>query len=145
VDAAVAAAWAGVVVAFAAVGVSYYQTRQNHRALAVAERQAAIAEAALPSPPPPVGWEVRPAGGEDKWAMVNVGREIAHNVEIDRERAVGASWPQEEGRGIPSIRPGASIRLYNLRTMGMPSMQEVWVRWEGQEEWVAVPLPPGWN
>lgn len=140
-DAAIAAAWAGVAVAFLATAVSYYQARQNRRAIAAAERQAAVAEAALPPPPPPVGWEIRP-GGEGRWAMVNIGTAVADKVEIDSQRARSVIRA-ESGSG--PIRPGASIPLRSAAAFGDPTLREIWVRWEGQPEWIAVPLPPGWN
>ncbi|MEU8301143.1 hypothetical protein AB0C04_28125 [Micromonospora sp. NPDC048909] len=139
-DPAVAAAWAGVVVAFLAVTLSYYQTRQNRRAIAVAERQAAIAESALPPPPPPVAWEIR-RSGNDGWAMVNIGTEVAHDLEIDAERDAGVLRVDD---GNFPVRPGASIPLRNAATYGQPILREIWVRWAGQPDWVGVPLPPGW-
>ncbi|MGC4759112.1 hypothetical protein [Micromonospora trifolii] len=140
-DPAIAAAWAGVAVAFLATAVSYYQARQNSRAIAAAERQAAVAEAALPPPPPPVGWEIRPAG-EGRWAMVNIGTVVADKVEIDSERARSVIRAEREPG---PVRPGASIPLRSAATYGGPTLREIWVRWFGQPEWVAVPLPPGWN
>lgn len=142
-DAAVTAAWAGVGVAFLAVALSYYQTRQNGRAVAVAERQAAVAEAALPPPPPPVGWEIRSGGPQAKtWAMVNIGTEVAREVEIDQKRAPSVIRAE---KGPGPVWPGASIPLINATTLGQPTLREIWVRWEGQPEWVPVPMPPGWN
>jgi hypothetical protein len=141
-DLAIAAAWAGVIVAFLATAVSYYQARLNRRAIAAAERQAAVAEASLPPPPPPVAWEIRPAGEGGRWAMVNIGTDVADNVEIDSQRA-SSVIRAENGSG--PIRPGASIPLVSATAFEDPTLREIWVRWDGQPEWFPVPLPPGWN
>ncbi len=74
--------------------------------------------------------------------MVNTGTEVAREVEIDKPRAPGVIRAEKDPG---PVWPGASIPLRNATSLGQPTLREIWVRWEGQTEWVPVPMPPGWN
>jgi hypothetical protein len=73
---------AAFVVALGSLWLSRRSTRASERSAAAAERSAAAAEAALPPPPPLIGWRFE-RGSSAEHALRNIGTETATDVTVE--------------------------------------------------------------
>jgi len=83
-----------------------------------------------------VSWSIEhPAG--NRYVLRNTGTDIAEHVEVDRSQinAITRQLPQDA-----VIRPGEGVDMLILGTWGNPVPNQLYVRWEGQANWVAVPM-----
>ena len=93
----------------------------------------------LPPPDAPdVRWRIeRPS--ENRYVLRNIGTAVAVRVEVD---------PQQAGpvtRNLPQgavIRPGEGCDMLIMGTWGHPVPNQLYVRWDGHDDWAAVPIGP---
>ena len=109
------------------------------RANLIAERALELREQSEPAddPTPQVAWRIERGDGAQH-VLRNVGRDVAEHVYVDRSRAPGIN------RNLPDdsvIRPDAGHAMLLKGSMQHPLPTELYLRWAGQDEWVAVPLP----
>ncbi|MEE6260963.1 hypothetical protein [Plantactinospora sonchi] len=75
----------------------------------------------------------------DGYLLRNIGTGTARNVEIDESRIrcmVRSEFP------VAELPPNASTKMLLSTSLAAPSKPgELWVRWDGHPEWVAVPVP----
>jgi hypothetical protein len=67
----------------------------------------------------------------------NTGDDIAENVELDVSRISAIT------RNLPRaavVRPGEGFDMLLIPAWGHPLPNQLYVRWAGQDDWVAVPL-----
>ncbi|WP_053666502.1 hypothetical protein [Streptomyces sp. MMG1121] len=90
-----------------------------------------------PSGRPAVGWDLQ-RRGKHAYLLRNGGAETATGVHLDRHRmsAIVRNVPENA-----TVRSGESVQFLMVPSLGHPLPGEVWVKWDGQEEPVAVPLP----
>ncbi|WP_422772115.1 hypothetical protein ACN28C_03185 [Plantactinospora sp. WMMC1484] len=139
--------WATVgasVVALAALFVSiwalYYSRKAATaatRAADAAERQADAAEQALPPPPPRIAWSIAKGTGRDSYVLRNGGTETATGVEIDKKHK---SYIFRAEIPDGKVQSGGSVSLLMAGNASGGVPNELWLRWDGQPEWVAVPV-----
>ena len=122
------------------------QVEVAEAALKVAEVQASAAQttlvtgparAALSHPTPYVAWWLENPTGQ-AYVLRNIGNDTARNVEIDESRIRCILRGDTTASEIP---PQASMKLMMAGSLGAAKPDELWVRWEGHPEWVAVPVP----
>ena len=88
-------------------------------------------------PAPDVSWRIeRPSDG-DRYVLRNAGSEIAEHVEVDTSQAgpITRNLPRDE-----VIRPGEGVDMLIKGVWGHPMPNQLYVRWSGQPDWVAVPI-----
>jgi hypothetical protein len=150
-------AWVALVVALCAAALSLRSLHWEKQSAEAAEKSAneaaranLIAERALelrgatnqqsePADDPThrVVWHIEGGDGA-QYVLRNVGRDVAEHVYVDRARAPGIN------RNLPDdsvIRPSAGHTMLIKGSMQHPMPTELYLRWAGQDEWVAVPLP----
>ncbi|MGW3245582.1 hypothetical protein [Streptomyces sp. NPDC001070] len=90
-----------------------------------------------PSGRPEVGWDLQRRGAH-AYLLRNWGASTATGVHLERRRttAIVRNLPENA-----TVRPGESLQFLMVPTFGHPLPGEVWVKWDGQAEPVAVPLP----
>jgi hypothetical protein len=87
---------------------------------------------------PDVTWHIeRPASG-DRYVLRNTGSQVAEHVEVDASQAppIHRNLPQDA-----VIRPGEGVDMLLKGTWQRPLPNQLYVRWAGQPDWLAVPLP----
>jgi hypothetical protein len=88
------------------------------------------------SPEPDVSWRVeRPQG--DRYVLRNTGTGIADHVDVDETQLppIHRNLPRDA-----VIRPGEGHDMLIKGVFGHPMPNQIYVRWEGQPEWKAIPL-----
>jgi hypothetical protein len=119
--------------------------REAKRSADAAERQAAAAEAALPSPPPAVAWkaELRRTASKGKgatFALRNVGSSTAAGVRVVVPSAYdGLVRPELENGDVAAH---GSFQVLVIGIDQLPDLHELLITWDGCNEPVQVPLPP---
>ncbi|BCJ65099.1 hypothetical protein GCM10009779_64660 [Polymorphospora rubra] len=115
---------------------------EGRRSADAAERSAAAAEATLP---PPVAWRIRALRSVNPYrrafALRNCGTRTATGVRV--------VWPDFSGIErlfsveIPptGVGPGAEIEFSYAHREHLPSLRELKLTWDGQDDAVAVPIP----
>ena len=90
-----------------------------------------------PSGRPAVGWDLQ-RRGTHAYLLRNWGASTATGVHLERKRttAIVRNLPENA-----TVRPGESLQFLMVPTFGHPLPGEVWVKWDGQAEPMAVPLP----
>ena len=90
-----------------------------------------------PAGRPAVGWDLQ-RRGTHAYLLRNWGASTATGVHLERKRttAIVRNLPENA-----TVRPGESLQFLMVPTFGHPLPGEVWVKWDGQAEPVAVPLP----
>lgn len=85
---------------------------------------------------PDVSWRIeRPS--ENRYILRNTGTATANHVAVDPGQAGPIT------RHLPTdsvIRPGEGADMLIMGTWGHPVPNQLYVRWEGQPDWVAVPI-----
>jgi len=85
---------------------------------------------------PNVTWRIeRPEG--DRYVLRNTGTDIAEHVEVDPSQAppINRNLPEDA-----VIRPGEGVDMLIKGTWGHPMPNQLYVRWAGQPDWIAVPI-----
>lgn len=85
---------------------------------------------------PDVSWRIeRPQG--DRFVLRNTGTDVAEHVDVDESQVppIHRNLPRDA-----IIRPNEGHDMLLKGTFGHPMPNQLYVRWEGQPEWVAVPL-----
>lgn len=111
------------------------------RANLIAERalEASIAgrtTASDETKPAEVTWRIEKSDG-DQYVLRNTGTDTAEQVYVDESRAPRIN------RRLPSdsvVQPGAGHTMLLKGSMQSPMPNELYVKWAGQDDWVAVPL-----
>jgi hypothetical protein len=82
-----------------------------------------------------VSWRVEKPSN-NRYILRNTGTETAEHVEVDSTQAgpITRNFPQDA-----VIRPGEGADMLIMSSWGHPVPNQLYVRWEGQPEWVAVP------
>lgn len=73
------------------------------------------------------------------WMLRNVGSVTATGVTADESAFDGVA------RQLPNdaaVRPGASVEFLLIEVWGSTMPHELWLTWDGEDEPVAVPIPP---
>ncbi len=89
-----------------------------------------------PERAPDVSWRIeRPV--ENRYVLRNTGTDVAEHVEVDSSQAgpITRNLPQDS-----VIRPGEGVDMLIMGTFGHPVPNQLYVRWAGQPDWIAVPL-----
>jgi len=84
-----------------------------------------------------VRWRIEKGGGAS-YVLRNTGTSTADHVYVDEARAPGIN------RRLPSdsvVQPGAGHEMLLQGSWQHPLPTELYVRWAGHDDWVAVPLP----
>jgi hypothetical protein len=87
-------------------------------------------------PAPHVAWRLEKGDGV-QYVLRNIGTAIAEHVYVDKSQAppVNRNLPQDS-----VVRPGAGHTMLLKGSMQHPLPTELYLRWAGQDDWVAVPL-----
>ncbi|AMU25524.1 Hypothetical protein ERS075564_01483 [Mycobacteroides abscessus] len=145
-------AGAAVVASGIAVGAAFYAWRGAKAAERSAEFASASADASTRSAdaaeeanqiaksqlPPDVTWAIHWRSGST-YVLRNTGRVDAQEVEVDQSRIVAPLR-----RRIPeceSIAAGAGWDFMLSGASGKPMPHQLFIRWAGQDDWIAVPMP----
>lgn len=84
-----------------------------------------------------VAWRIEKGNG-DQYVLRNTGTETAEHVYADESRAPRIN------RRLPNdsvVQPGAGHAMLLKGSWQHPMPTELYLRWAGQDGWVAVPLP----
>lgn len=84
-----------------------------------------------------VAWRIEKGDG-DQYVLRNTGTDTAEQVYVDESRAPRIN------RRLPNdsvVQPGAGHAMLLKGSWQQPMPTELYVRWAGQDDWVAVPLP----
>jgi hypothetical protein len=83
-----------------------------------------------------ISWRIENPS-KDGFVLRNTGDDIAENVELDVPRisAITRNPPR-----AAVVRPGEGSDMLLIPAWGHPLPNQPYVRWAGQDEWVAVPL-----
>lgn len=73
---------------------------------------------------------------KNRWVLRNVGADIAEHVAVESPSAVTRNLPTDA-----VIRPGEGQDILMIGAFGSPIPNQLYVRWAGQSEPVAVPVP----
>lgn len=114
------------------------------RANRIAERALELDAARRPTAdndtaPPEVTWQIEKGDGS-LYVLRNTGTATADHVYVDESRAPRIN------RRLPSdsvVQPGAGHEMLLKGSMQSRMPTELYVRWAGHDQWVAVPLPVG--
>ncbi|GFM20054.1 uncharacterized protein PO1_contig-068-12 [Mycobacterium sp. PO1] len=92
---------------------------------------------AVAQEPPKVTWQIEHPSG-NRYVLRNTGTAVADHVEVDATQAgpIARNLPQDS-----VIRPGQGVDMIIAGTWGHPTPNQLYIRWAGQPEWVAVPMP----
>lgn len=112
------------------------------RANLIAQRALELAESSKAPPdhepgPPNVAWRIERGSGAE-YVLRNTGQDIAEQVDVDESRAPIIN------RNLPNgavVGPGQGHRMLLKGSWQQPMPTELYLRWAGQDDWVAVPLP----
>lgn len=76
---------------------------------------------------------------KNRFVLRNVGHDVAENVAVDVSRidAITRDMPRS---GV--VDPGEGLDMMLIAAWGHPLPNQLYVRWAGQDDWVAVPLTP---
>ena len=85
---------------------------------------------------PNVSWLIENST-KGRFVLRNVGHDVAENVEVDVSRIDAITGDVPSG---VSIRTGEGVDMMLMPAWGHPLPNQVYVRWAGQDDWVAVPL-----
>ncbi len=101
---------------------------------------AARDEIAEPTAPTPgdVAWRIGNPS-KQRFVLRNIGSDAAERVEVDASRV------EVIHRNLPKaaiVRPGEGTDMLLAATFGHGLPNQLYVRWHGQPDWVAVPLVP---
>lgn len=83
-----------------------------------------------------VSWQIEPISGA-RYNLRNTGMSTALGVHVDKSRAPALNRGLPEGRTVIA-HDAVQIMLKGSWQSPMPS--SLYLRWEGQPEWVAVPI-----
>ncbi|MEM6110688.1 hypothetical protein AAHS21_31400 [Mycobacterium sp. 050272] len=88
------------------------------------------------APVPDVSWRIEKPGG-DRYILRNTGTDVAEHVEVDATQVgpIHRNLPQDA-----VIRPGEGVDMLIKGTWGHPMPNQLYVRWAGQPDWVAIPI-----
>ncbi|OBH58774.1 hypothetical protein A5685_05185 [Mycobacterium colombiense] len=87
--------------------------------------------------PAEVAWRIEKGNG-DQYVLRNTGTDTAEQVYVDESRAPRIN------RRLPNdsvVQPGAGHAMLLKGSWQQPMPTELYIRWAGQDDWVAVPLP----
>lgn len=90
----------------------------------------------VPGQPSDVRWRIENPSG-NRYVLRNTGTSVAEHVEVDAAGAgpVSRNLPRDS-----TIRPGEGHDMLIMGTWGHPVPNQLYVRWQGQPEWTAVPI-----
>jgi len=129
-----AAAERQVEVAEAALKVAEEQASASQTTLATGAARAALASHHAP---PYVAWWIENPSGH-AYVLRNIGTDAARKVEIDESRIRCMLRGDTTADELP---PRASMKILMAGSLAAAKPDELWVRWDGHPEWVAVPVP----
>lgn len=89
------------------------------------------------SPQPQVSWRIEYRSGAT-YALRNIGTDTAEHVSVDASRAPAIN------RRLPvdaSMLPNEAVDIMLKGSMQSRMPNQLYLRWEGQPEWAAVPIP----
>jgi hypothetical protein len=112
------------------------------RANLIAERALELGTSSRITPgnveaPAEVAWRIEKGDG-DQYVLRNTGTDTAEHVYADESRAPRIN------RRLPNdsvVQPGAGHTMLLKGSWQHPMPTELYLRWAGQDDWVAVPLP----
>ncbi|TPG31660.1 hypothetical protein [Mycolicibacterium hodleri] len=84
-----------------------------------------------------VSWQIEHRGGS-QYVLRNTGTDIAEHVSVDAEQLGGLA------RSVPAdavIRPQQGVDFLILATWGHPAPNQLYIKWNDMQEYVAVPMP----
>ena len=86
--------------------------------------------------PPRVSWQIENPS-ENRYVLRNTGSDVAEHVEVDPEQAstIARNLPRDA-----TIRPGEGHDMLMMSAWGHPVPNQLYVRWEGHPDWLAVPI-----
>ncbi|HEX3731329.1 MAG TPA: hypothetical protein VHU91_00145 [Mycobacteriales bacterium] len=86
---------------------------------------------------PDVSWIIEHPE-KNRYVLRNTGTDVAEHVEVDPSQVgtIARNLPQDA-----VIRPGEGTDLLLLGTWQRPLPNQLYVRWAGHPDWIAVPLP----
>jgi hypothetical protein len=85
-----------------------------------------------------VSWRIEKGSGS-RYILRNTGTAIAEHVSVDGEQLGGLV------RNLPTdavVRPGEGVDMLVLSTWSNPIPNQLYVKWDGMQDYVAVPMPP---
>ena len=87
--------------------------------------------------PPNIEWRIERGSGAE-YILRNCGRDVAERVDVDQSRAPAIN------RSLPAgafIGPNEGHRMLLQGSWQSPLPPQLYVRWAGHDDWVAVPIP----
>lgn len=86
--------------------------------------------------PSNVSWQIENPTG-NRYVLRNTGTDVAEHVEVDAEQAgpIVRNLPRDS-----TIRPGEGHDMLMMGAFGHPLPNQLYVRWGGHPEWLAVPI-----
>ncbi|BCO47744.1 hypothetical protein [Mycobacterium intracellulare] len=86
--------------------------------------------------PAEVAWRIEKGAG-DQYVLRNTGTDTAEHVYVDESRAprINRRLPHDS-----VVQPGAGHTMLLKGSMQSPMPNELYLKWAGQDDWVAVPL-----
>jgi hypothetical protein len=85
---------------------------------------------------PDVSWSIEHPD-KNRYVLRNTGTEVAEHVEVDPSQAgIARNRPKDA-----VIRPGEGADMLIMGSWQRPVPNQLYVRWAGQPDWVALPLP----
>lgn len=129
-----AAAERQVEVAEAALKLAEEQATTSRTTLATGPARAALTSHHAP---PYVAWWLENPSGQ-AYVLRNIGTDTARNVKIDESRIRCFLRGDTTAEELP---PQASMKILMAGSLAAAKPDELWVRWDGHPEWVAVPVP----
>jgi hypothetical protein len=111
-------------------------TEQRLQASAIPSEEAMGTPTVTVESAPDVSWRIEQPD-KNRYVLRNTGTDVAEHVEVDASQAgpVTRNLPQDA-----VIRPGEGADMLILGTWGHPVPNQLYVRWAGQPDWVAVPI-----
>ncbi|MFJ2017153.1 hypothetical protein [Streptomyces nodosus] len=147
VDWGVAPAWAALAVSVGALWVSLKVRGDGKRSADAAERSALAAEHTLARQVQAEEEATRPRVvlhlehvDKDAYRLCNEGTASARNIVFQDEELPAVF--RLRGTGEVSLNQGEAIEFLMAGSMGLPIPPQLFARWDGQNEWVPVRVPP---